>query len=83
MEPVNFNFFRNSVWVIDLGYCDAEWFALETNQEHPVVFETTPNTVFWTLLLTMKVILFILRDSYGSIIAIWIKFAHPLSILVH
>ena len=24
---------------IDLGYCDIEWFALETNRDHSVVFE--------------------------------------------
>jgi len=26
-------------WGIDLDYCDTEWFALETNRDHPVVFE--------------------------------------------
>ena len=25
---------------IDLGYCDIEWFALETNRDHSVIFET-------------------------------------------
>ena len=24
---------------IDLNYCDIEWFALETNRDHSVVFE--------------------------------------------
>ena len=24
---------------IDLGYCDIEWFALETNRHHSVIFE--------------------------------------------
>ena len=24
---------------IDLDYCDIEWFALETNREHSVIFE--------------------------------------------
>ena len=24
---------------IDLDYCDTEWFALETNRDHSVVFE--------------------------------------------
>ena len=76
---MNFNFFRNSGWVIDLGYCDAEWFVLEMNQGHPVVFDTAPNTVFWTLLLTTKFISFILRDSYGSIMVIWILVSPPLS----
>ena len=26
-------------WGIDLDYCDIEWFALETNRDHSVVFE--------------------------------------------
>ena len=24
---------------IDLNYCDIEWFALETNRDHSVIFE--------------------------------------------
>ena len=27
-------------WGIDLDYCDIEWFALETNRDHSVIFET-------------------------------------------
>ena len=27
-------------WGIDLDYCDVEWFALETNRDHSVIFET-------------------------------------------
>ena len=26
-------------WGIDLDYCDTEWFALETNRDHSIVFE--------------------------------------------
>ena len=26
-------------WGIDLDYCDIEWFALEMNRDHSVVFE--------------------------------------------
>ena len=29
----------SSGWSIDLNYCDIEWFALETNRDHSVVFE--------------------------------------------
>ena len=25
--------------MIDLDYCDIEWFALETNRDHSVIFE--------------------------------------------
>ena len=35
-----FSFFSITGWGIDLGYHDIEWFALETNRDHSVVFET-------------------------------------------
>ena len=28
-----------TVWGIDLDYCDIEWFPLETNRDHSVIFE--------------------------------------------
>ena len=38
IEP--FSFFSITGWGIDLDYCDdIEWFALETNRDHSVVFE--------------------------------------------
>ena len=40
MEPFNFSFFSITGWDIDLDYHDIEWFALETNRDHSVVFET-------------------------------------------
>ena len=36
---VNFSFFSISVQGIDLDHHDIEWFALETNRDHSVVFE--------------------------------------------
>ena len=33
------SFFCITGWGIDLDYCDIEWFALETNRDHSVVFE--------------------------------------------
>ena len=35
----NFSFFSVTGWSIDLDYHDIEWFALETNRDHSVVFE--------------------------------------------
>ena len=29
--------------VIDLDYCDVEWFALETNRDHSIIFEIVPR----------------------------------------
>ena len=33
-------FFGISGWGTDLDYCDVEWFALETNRDHSVIFGT-------------------------------------------
>ena len=30
-------------WGIDLDYCDIEWFALETNGDHSVIFQIAPK----------------------------------------
>ena len=30
-------------WGIDLDYCDTEWFTLEMNRDHSVIFETAPK----------------------------------------
>ena len=38
IEPFNFCFFSVTGWDIDLDYPDIEWFALETNRDHSVVF---------------------------------------------
>ena len=38
-EPFNFSFFSITGQGIGLDYCDIEWFALETNRDHSVVFE--------------------------------------------
>ena len=32
---------------IDLNYCDTEWFSLETNRDHSVVFEIASK--YWIL----------------------------------
>ena len=38
-RPFNFSFFSVTGWGIGLDYRDIEWFALETNGDHSVVFE--------------------------------------------
>ena len=35
----SFSLFSISSWAIDLYYCEIEWFALEKNRGHSVVFE--------------------------------------------
>ena len=34
---------HSSIIAIDLHYCDIEWFALEINRDHSVVFEIVPK----------------------------------------
>ena len=65
-RTVRVQFLSITGWGIDLGYCDIEWFALETNRDHSVIFEIAPGTAFQTLLLTMMVTPFLLRDSLVS-----------------
>ena len=43
IELFNFSFFSVTGQGIDLDYCDIEWFALETNRDHSVVFEIVPK----------------------------------------
>ena len=38
-RTVYFSFFSVTGQGIDLNYCDIEWFALETNRNHSVIFE--------------------------------------------
>jgi len=39
IEPFNFSFFGIIGQGIDLDYHDIEWFDLETNRDHSVIFE--------------------------------------------
>ena len=39
MDPFDFNLLSFTGRGIDLDYCDIEWFALETNRDHSVIFE--------------------------------------------
>ena len=59
----NFSFFSVTVWGIGLDYFDIEWFALEMNRDHSVVFEIASKYAFQTLFLTMMTTPFLLRDS--------------------
>ena len=42
-RTLQFSFFGISGWGIELDYCDVEWFSLETNQDHSVIFEIAPK----------------------------------------
>ena len=38
-KTVQLQFLQRSGWGIDLDNCDIEWFVLETNRDHIVIFE--------------------------------------------
>ena len=59
-----------------MDYCDTEWFALEMNRDHSVVFE-----------ITSKYYIFVDYDGYSisfkeflptvvDVMVIWVKFTH-------
>ena len=50
-------------WGIDLDYSDTEWFALETNRDHSVIFEIASKYCISDPFLTMMATPFLLRDS--------------------
>ena len=39
-RTIHISFFSITGWGIDLDYRDIVWFALETNRDHSVIFET-------------------------------------------
>ena len=43
IEPFNLIFFGITGWGIDFSYCDVEFFALEINWDHSVIFVTAPK----------------------------------------
>ena len=38
-RTIQLQLFSVTGWSTDLDYCDIEWFALEMNRDHSVVFE--------------------------------------------
>ena len=42
-RTVHLQLFSRTGQGIDLAYCDTEWFGLETNRNHSVIFEIAPK----------------------------------------
>ena len=79
IELFNFSFFSVTRWGIDLDYRDIEWFALEMNRDHSVVFEIVSKFYISDS--------FVDHDGYSisskrflptvvDIMVIWVKFTH-------
>ena len=47
LAPFSFSFFSITGQDIDLDYLDIEWFSLEMNRDHSVIFETASK--YWIL----------------------------------
>ena len=77
-EPFNFSFSSITGQDTGLDYCDIEWFALETNRDHSVVFEIaskhciSDSCWLWWLTHSSKGFLLTIVD----IMVIWVKFTH-------
>ena len=63
MELFNFSFFSIIGQGIDLDYHDIEWFALETNRDHSVIFEIASKYCISDSFVDMMATPFLLRDS--------------------
>ena len=63
IEAFNFSFFSINGWDIDLDYCDTEWFALETDRDHSVIFEIAPKNCISDSFVGYDGYSILLRDS--------------------
>ena len=54
--------FNVTDWGIDLDYDDIEWFALEMNRDHSVLYKIASKYSILDSLLTMMATLFLLKD---------------------
>ena len=61
-RTIQLQLFSIIVWGIDLDHYDAEWPALEMNQDHSVIFEFVPKYCISNSL-TMRATPSLLRDS--------------------
>ena len=59
----NLSLFGFSSWGIDLDYCGIEWFTLETNIDHSVIFEIASKYCILDSFVDYEAIPFLLRDS--------------------
>ena len=63
IEPLNFSFFCITGWGIGLDYHDIEWFALEMNRDHSIIFEIASKFCISDSFVDHDVYSFSTRDS--------------------
>ena len=76
---MNFSFFGINGWGIDLDYCDVEWFALEANQSHSIIFEVAPSYCVLNSFIDYEGYSISFKEFFPIVVdtvVIWIKFAN-------
>ena len=79
MESFIFSFFGISGWGIDLDYCDIEWFALEMNRDHSVIFQIAPKYCISDSFVDYEGYSISSKGFFPTVVdilVIWIKLAH-------
>ena len=79
MELINFSLFGISGWGIDLDYCDIEWFALEMNRDHSVIFDISLKYYILDSFVDCEGYSISSKGFLPTVVdvmVIWIKFTH-------
>ena len=63
-RTIQLSFFSITGWGIGLDYHDIEWFALERNRDHSVIFEIASKDCILYSFVDYRATPFLLRDSY-------------------
>ena len=69
-------------WGTDLDYCDIEWFALEMNRDHFVIFEIASKYCIWDFFVDYDGYSFSSEGFLPTVVdkmVIWVKFTHSSS----
>ena len=78
-RTVQFQLFNITGWGINLDYCDIEWFALETNRGHSVIFEIAPKYCISDSFVDYEGYSIFSKGFLPTVVdimVIWNKFAH-------
>ena len=62
-RTIQISFFSITSQGIDLDYCDTEWFALEMNRDHSIIFEIASKYCISDSFVDHDATPFLLKDS--------------------
>ena len=83
-RPFNFSFFSIIGRGIDLDYCDIEWFVLEMNRDHSIIFEIAHKYCILDSFVNYEGYSIFSKGFLPTVVTmlIWIKFAHSIPSLI-